>query len=61
MQLLVLEVLMFHHNANLIPPGDSFDHSIVNDHPTDGITLFLVWIFIGNKLFGWRYCNRTKH
>ena len=37
-------VITFHENAELVPPGDSYDIHIGNYDPTEGITIFLVGI-----------------
>ena len=51
-QLVVSEVLMFHDNTELLPSGDSYDLSPVNNDPIERITLVLVGIPVINQL-GW--------
>ena len=50
MQLIVLEVLMFHVNTELLPSGDSRDLSPGNNDTTNQIKLFLVGMHVINKL-----------
>ena len=40
------------HNAEMLPPGELFDLSLVDYYPYEGITLLLVGVFIINQL-GW--------
>ena len=51
-QLMFFKVLMFHENIELLPSGDSYDLSPVNNGPTEGIMLVLVGMPVSNKL-GW--------
>ena len=44
MKLSILEVFMFYHNANMLPPGDSFEISIGNYNPTEGIAFEIVGV-----------------
>ena len=48
----IFEVIIFHENTELLPPGDSSDLSPGNNDPTNGITLVLVGVPFGNQL-GW--------
>ena len=51
-KLVVSEVLLFHENTCLIPSGDSYDFSFVNNGTTEHITLLFVGITFRNQL-GW--------
>ena len=52
MYLFVFKVLIFHEKTELVHPGESSDLSLDNYDSTEGIMLFLVGIYIRNKL-GW--------
>ena len=49
-QILVLKVLMFHENIELLPPCDSFDLSPGNYDPIEGIKFVPFVISIRNKI-----------
>ena len=49
-QLFVFEVLMFHKNTYLLPPGEYSYLSYGNYDPTEGITLLIVGKYCRNKL-----------
>ena len=49
-QIFVFEVLIFIENMDMIPPGEYYDLSLGNYHPTEGITLVLVGIYLRKKL-----------
>ena len=49
-QLMVSKVFMFHENTELLPSGDCYDLSLVNNEPVEHITLIIFGIPINNKL-----------
>ena len=49
-QLRVFEVLVFHENTELLPPGDSYELSPGKYYPTDGTIFFIVGVSIINQL-----------
>ena len=53
LQLTIFEVLMFHENTELIPPGDSSDLYPGNNESTYGIMRVLVGIPLKIDLAGW--------
>ena len=51
-KLILLKVIMFHQNKELLPPGDYSDLSTGNNEPNESITLVYVGIPFRNQL-GW--------
>ena len=53
-KLILLKVIMFHQNKELLPPGDYSDLSLGNKDPTKGINLSLLGYLSEINLDGWR-------
>ena len=49
---------MFHDNTELLPRDDSSDLSPGNFYPAEGVRIFLVIIYISNKLVWVEVANK---